>query len=383
MVKTYGELYQDTRRVLLETENAQDAGVLARMLICHVSGKNHAQFLADRDLYAGETIVEGVEKGLKRLLAGEPIAYILGQWEFYGLPMLVSPKVLIPRDDTCAVAKLAIRQALFLDKDPRILDLCCGSGCIGLAVASRVKDAKVTLADVSLDALAVAKENTALNKLTGRVRCVQADALKPAFPFLGKFDLIVSNPPYITAGEMLELPVSVKDYEPHLALDGGEDALLREQIGRLLRFAPLPPLPGKAQKLRALGVEADGHQPRVVHIDVADLALLVEPAGLLHFRRLFRREQLRQHRHRPHEGNALVCKDDGPLALQHVDQPPDAPLQRGHPFRSKRAGQPVWVIRLLAMGMVRLVMDEKLPETPDSFGHSTLHSNPCDLNISR
>ena len=225
MVKTYGELYQDTRRALLETENAQDAGVLARMLICHVSGKSHAQFLADRDLYARETIVEGVEKGLKRLLAGEPIAYILGQWEFYGLPIIVSPKVLIPRDDTCAVAELAIRQALFLDKDPRILDLCCGSGCIGLAVASRVKDAKVTLADVSMDALAVAKENAALNKLTGRVRCVQADALKPAFPFLGKFDLIVSNPPYITAGEMLELPVSVKDYEPHLALCGGEDGL--------------------------------------------------------------------------------------------------------------------------------------------------------------
>ena len=225
MVKQYGQLYQDTRRALLETENAQDAGVLARMLICHVSGKDHARFLADRDLYAGEDIVEGVEKGLKRLLAGEPIAYILGQWEFYGLPMLVSPKVLIPRDDTCAVAELAIKQALFLDKDPRILDLCCGTGCIGLAVASRVKDAKVTLADVSMEALAVAKENTALNKLTGRVRCVQADALKPAFPFLGKFDLIVSNPPYITGQEMLELPVSVKDFEPHLALYGGEDGL--------------------------------------------------------------------------------------------------------------------------------------------------------------
>lgn len=225
MVKQYGTLYQDTRRALLETEVPEDAGVLARMLICHVSGKDHAQFLADRDLYAGEDIVEGVEAGLKRLLSGEPIAYILGQWEFYGLPMMVSPKVLIPRDDTCAVAELAIRQALFLDKDPRILDLCCGTGCIGLAVASRVKDAKVTLADVSMEALAVAKENTALNKLTGRVRCVQADALKPAFPFLGKFNLIVSNPPYITAKEMLELPVSVKDYEPHLALYGGEDGL--------------------------------------------------------------------------------------------------------------------------------------------------------------
>ena len=225
MVKQYGELYQDTRRALLATENVQDAGVLARMLLCHVSGKSQAEFLADRDLYASEKIVEGVEEGLRRLLAGEPIAYILGQWEFYGLPMHVNPNVLIPRDDTCAVAELAIRQALFLQQDPRILDLCCGSGCIGLAIASRVKDAKVTLADLSNEALAVAKENTALNKLSGRVRCVRADALKPAFPFLGKYDMIVSNPPYITGADMLTLPTSVKDYEPHMALYGGEDGL--------------------------------------------------------------------------------------------------------------------------------------------------------------
>ena len=106
-----------------------------------------------------------------------------------------------------------------------VLDLCCGSGCIGLAIASRVKDAKVTLADISPKALAVAKENVALNKLSGRVRCVSADALKPAFPFLGKFDMIVSNPPYITAEEMEQLPASVKDFEPHMALFGGEDGL--------------------------------------------------------------------------------------------------------------------------------------------------------------
>lgn len=225
MVKQYGELYQDTRRVLLAQENTQDAGVLARMLICHVSGKSQAQFLADRDLYASEKVVKEVEAGLRRLLAGEPIAYILGQWEFYGLPLKVTPDVLIPRDDTCAVAELAIRQALFLEQDPRILDLCCGSGCIGLAVAKRVKDAKVTLADISYEALAVAKENTALNKLSGRVRCVRADALQLAFPFLGKYDMIVSNPPYVTGAEMEALPLSVRDYEPHLALYGGEDGL--------------------------------------------------------------------------------------------------------------------------------------------------------------
>ena len=133
--------------------------------------------------------------------------------------------MLIPRDDTCAVTALAIKQALFLNKDPRILDLCTGSGCIGLAIASRVKDARVTLADISKEALAVAKKNTVLNHMTGRVSCVTSDALGTPSAFLGKFDMIVSNPPYITTQEMTELPGSVSNYEPHLALHGGSDGL--------------------------------------------------------------------------------------------------------------------------------------------------------------
>ena len=103
MVKQYGQLYMDTRRALLETETAQDAGVLARMLICQASGKNQADFLADRDLYAPEHVVKEVASNLRRLLNDEPIAYILGQWEFYGLPIHVTPDVLIPRDDTCGL----------------------------------------------------------------------------------------------------------------------------------------------------------------------------------------------------------------------------------------------------------------------------------------
>ncbi|MDO5400395.1 MAG: peptide chain release factor N(5)-glutamine methyltransferase [Eubacteriales bacterium] len=225
MVKQYGELYLDARRALLASEDPMDAGHMARLLLSHVSGKTQEAVLADRDLYASEEVVEEMEKAVKRLLYGEPIAYVLGEWEFYGLPMLVSPDVLIPRDDTCAVTELAIKQALFLEESPRILDLCCGSGCIGLAVASRVRDARVTLADMSQKALATAKKNCALNKLTGRVRCVQADALAEPPAFLGKFDLIVSNPPYVTGREMEELPPSVKNYEPHMALYGGEDGL--------------------------------------------------------------------------------------------------------------------------------------------------------------
>lgn len=225
MVKQYGALYLDTRRALLETEEPDMAGFMARSLICHVSGKNPDLFLADRDLYATEEVCRAVDAGLRRLKQGEPMAYVLGEWDFYGLNLTVSPDVLIPRDDTCAVTSLAIQQALFLNQDPRVLDLCCGSGCIGLAIASRVKDARVTLADLSPEALTVAKRNMMQTKLSARVRCVQVNALEPAPAFLGKFDLIVSNPPYITAEEMETLPISVRNYEPHMALYGGEDGL--------------------------------------------------------------------------------------------------------------------------------------------------------------
>lgn len=225
MVKQYGNLYLDTRRALLSQEDPDTAGMIARYLICHCSGKSQEYILANQNLYASEETCKGVAEGLTRLLNDEPLPYVLGEWEFYGLPLYVSSDVLIPRDDTCAVAELAIKKGLFLDQDPRVLDLCCGSGCIGLAVASRVKDAKVTLADLSQDALNVAKKNVQLNKLGGRVRCIKADALKEPPAFLGKFDMIVSNPPYVTGEEMETLPRSVKDFEPHMALFGGDDGL--------------------------------------------------------------------------------------------------------------------------------------------------------------
>lgn len=225
MVKKYIDLVMDTRKALLAQEDMEIADMWAKHLVAHVSGKSVHSLLLDREAYADDVIIREVQKGLDRLLSGEPLAYVLGEWEFYGLNLIVTPDVLIPRDDTVAVAQLAISQGLFLDKDPRILDLCCGSGCIGLAVASRVKDAKVTLADLSQKALNVAKQNAALNHMTGRVRCFQADATKPAPAFLGKFDMIISNPPYITGQEMKELPRSVSDYEPHMALYGGEDGL--------------------------------------------------------------------------------------------------------------------------------------------------------------
>lgn len=200
--------------------------MLARQLLCYVSGKTQEYILSNRDLYASETIGNELDALVTRVQSGEPLAYILGEWEFYGLKLFINENVLIPRDDTVAVTSLAINQALFLNKDPRILDLCTGSGCIGLAIASRVRDARVTLADISKDALAVAKKNIQRNQLSAKVACVQADAIGKPSAFLGKYDLIVSNPPYITTAEMCQLQPSVKNFEPHLALHGGEDGLI-------------------------------------------------------------------------------------------------------------------------------------------------------------
>ena len=225
MVKTISELYRDARRAIMTQEEEHTASFYTRNLVCHVTGKSPEAVIADGQSYVGDQICEAMDQEVNRVLEGEPLAYVLGEWDFYGMTLHVDKNVLIPRDDTCAVTALAIKQSLFLDTSPRIMDLCTGSGCIGLAVASRVKDAKVTLADVSREALAVAKKNVTEMKLSARVSCVHADALGEPAAYLGKFDLIVSNPPYITSEEMGKLPDSVKNYEPHLALHGGNDGL--------------------------------------------------------------------------------------------------------------------------------------------------------------
>ena len=225
MVKKYSDLYLDARRTLMQLEDVSTAGMMARQLLARFTGKTQEQILSDLEVYAGDEIVAKMDDAVRRLLEGEPFAYVLEEWEFYGLKLHVSKDVLIPRDDTVAVASLAINQGIFLPQTPRILDLCTGSGCIGLAIASRIQDARVTLADISKEALAVAKRNMLEHKLSGRVNCIQVDALAPAPAVLGKFDMIVSNPPYITRAEMEELPASVADFEPHLALFGGEDGL--------------------------------------------------------------------------------------------------------------------------------------------------------------
>ena len=225
MVRKVSELYQEGRKLLAQGEDQQSANMIARNLLCHVTGKPWERLLADFDQHLTDAESDAFFNAVSKILAGVPLAYVLGEWDFYGMTLSVNPSVLIPRDDTCAVTELAIEKARSFKKPPWILDLCTGSGCIGLAVASRVQEAKVILADISDDALAVAKDNITAQNLSERVTCVVSDALGEPAATLGVFDVIVSNPPYITAEEMTQLPDSVKDHEPHLALFGGDDGL--------------------------------------------------------------------------------------------------------------------------------------------------------------
>lgn len=167
---------------------------------------------------------------LQRRMQGEPVQYILKKSDFMGMRFYVDNRVLIPRQDTESLVE-AVVIALQGRKNPRVLDLCTGSGCIGLSIATLTPGARVTLADVSSGALEVAKKNA--HELNAEVTLRHGDL----FDAVGreKFDLIVSNPPYIPTAEVSQLQAEVR-YEPALALDGGLDGL--DFYRRIIREAP-------------------------------------------------------------------------------------------------------------------------------------------------
>ena len=223
MVITYAELLRQTRKKLLPTEG-EDAARIARELTAFAAGKTMEELLRDTGLYPSQAVLDKLEDALADYLKDKPLAYIFGSRPFCGLELLVDERVLIPRDDTVAVTELGL-EAIRDIEQPRVLDLCTGSGCIGLAIAQHRPDAKVTLADISRDALSVARENARRNDLIKHVTVVEADAFRPAPGLLRNYDLLISNPPYVTQTEMETLEPSVRKYEPALALCGGADGL--------------------------------------------------------------------------------------------------------------------------------------------------------------
>ena len=224
MPKTYNDLYLDARRAL-RAQGIEAAQLESRELLAYAAGKTREQLYRDLALYAGDYVEKRMEELMARRLAGEPVAYIIGEWEFYGLTLDISPDVLVPRPDTETLAELAVSFVQTLPDGTRVLDLCAGSGCIGLAIAATCPNSRVILGDISDPALRLCRQNVRRCELTARVTCMNINALEPPIPALWDFDLIVSNPPYIRSGDIPSLDPSVRDYEPHLALDGGEDGL--------------------------------------------------------------------------------------------------------------------------------------------------------------
>ena len=193
-----------------------EASLQANLLLQHVGKMTPAEWLVRRD---GEIPAEAWNTlcGLaERRLARVPLQYLLGEQEFMGIRFRVTPDVLIPRQDT----EHAVSEALACCEGARVLDMCTGSGCIAVSIALLGKPASVTGVDISEAAIAVAKSNAEANGAS--VQWIVSDMFSEVS---GEYDVIVSNPPYIPPEQLCELEPEVKDYEPRLALYGGEDGL--------------------------------------------------------------------------------------------------------------------------------------------------------------
>jgi release factor glutamine methyltransferase len=174
---------------------------------------------------------------IKRRRAAEPMAYILGRREFFALPLLVDRRVLIPRPDTEVLVETALEGTRERHLYGRMLDLCTGSGCVAIAFAKERPTWRVTAVDLSPDAASVARENVRRAGVAHQLAILEGDLFEP-LPAEAKFELITANPPYIPSADIAGLDADVRDFEPHLALDGGSDGLqiTRRLIGQAQRY---------------------------------------------------------------------------------------------------------------------------------------------------
>ena len=214
----------------LKRSGISDSALEAEVLLRHVLEHDRARFYASLQDTIGVENFERVQELTRRRIAREPLAYITGHREFYGLDFLVSPGVLIPRQETEQVVERALEVANERhDKDISVADVGTGSGAIAVAIAANLPGARVFAIDCSAEALAVASRNCQRHRVANRVTLLQGDLLAPLSQAV---DLIVSNPPYIATNLLSGLAPEVQR-EPQTALDGGEDGL--EIIRRLFK----------------------------------------------------------------------------------------------------------------------------------------------------
>lgn len=219
---TLAEWLQEGEARLRTGPHPERARPDAVLLLQHVTRRGRASLLAHGDEALDAETAAMFSRMVDRRRIGEPIQYISGTTEFYGLPFRVSRDVLIPRPETEHLVEKVMEVATWFDA-PRIVDVGTGSGAIAVALAQNLPKATITATDISGAALAIAQENAELNEVGQRMRFLEGDLLAP---LAGEsFEIVVANPPYVLTGDSSILPLEVREYEPALALFAGEDGL--------------------------------------------------------------------------------------------------------------------------------------------------------------
>lgn len=216
----YLDSYNEAKEILISA-GVKEAGLDARLLLEYVCKTDHSALFVHPEKELTEDEEESFKEMLLRRKNREPLAYILGFWEFMGLRFKVNSDVLIPEQDSEFLVEEALR---YCEDGFRILDLCTGSGCIALSILNYTNETVAVCTDISEKALGIARENAKELGMSDRCEFIRTDL----FPdnSCGRADIIVSNPPYIARSVIESLESEVKDYEPRIALDGDEDGLL-------------------------------------------------------------------------------------------------------------------------------------------------------------
>jgi release factor glutamine methyltransferase len=254
----------------LAQRGSESARLDAELLTAHSLGLRRLDLYLQYDRPLREDELEPMRALLRRRAAGEPVAYLLGQREFYGRSFLVTPAVLIPRPDTETLVEAALKHGA-----TRIADVGTGSGCIAITMACELPDAQVVATDVSVEALDVARENARRHGVEERVTFVEGTWTEPLRQH-GPFDMLLSNPPYVTESELQELAADVKNYEPHGALVMPGDGLdayrhIVDGVGALLApraYVAVEVDPRRAERVEALLRE---HLPQAQTRRIRDL----------------------------------------------------------------------------------------------------------------
>ncbi len=207
----------------LTTAGIPGARFDAEVLLRHTLGRDRAWLLAHMQEAVDDELLGNFERAVERRAQREPLQYITGKQEFWGLDFAVTRDVLVPRPETELIIETALDRIPKKNEPLTIIDLCTGSGCIGVCLAKELPFARIFAADKSAKALKVAGENACKHVVADRIQFFEGDLFDPldALDMHGQVDLIVSNPPYVPSGEFSALQAEVRDYEPEMALIAG------------------------------------------------------------------------------------------------------------------------------------------------------------------